>query len=243
MSEIYINLAYAVVAGIGLILGWRGYNLIAEGDERGRRYQLIGGLILGGCIVVHFLGCASAPPPPPPVIVQAPTPTPTPTPPIDPNSALPPDAMSAMKSGSTEMVQTGIADFYRYDPNSEWEINVQPFTATEIRLAPDETTSEDNVSLGDSERWDAKIGDHTVLVKAKASNVYLDPKTGKRVPGDFDVRGNVVIATTQGRVYHIELRLKKPVTPVIAWYYSESTPAAASTPIAATTPTTQEAAK
>ena len=202
----------------------------------GNKYQwgwlrTAGGLIIIAALLISLFGCASTPPA---VVASAPIPTPTPVIiPPDPYSALSPDVVQAIRTGEPGPLQEGITKTYKYSPDEQWTINVQPFEATEIRLSPDEDTDDNNVILGDPDRWDEKVGEHVVLVKAKASDKYVDPKTGRPTPGDYDVRGNVVIHTTKGRVYHIQLKLKRPPTPVITWFYPEEVKAEETVRVAA----------
>lgn len=152
-------------------------------------------------------GCATQSPPV--VVQQAPPPKPQIVIPPDPYQGLPADVVAAIKSGSNDTITNGITTIYRYSPDEQWTLNCQPLEATEIRLAPDEYTDKDNAVLGDSVRWDIKIGGQAVMVKPLGDS--LDPK----------MTTNLVIHTDK-RSYHLLLRIRKPFSAAIAWYYPDT---------------------
>jgi type IV secretory pathway VirB9-like protein len=129
--------------------------------------------------------------------------------PPNPYQGLPADVVSAIKSGSTETIRNGITVLYPYSQDEQWTVNCQPLEATEIRLAPDEYTDKDNTVLGDSVRWDIKIGGQAVMVKPLGD--ALDPK----------MTTNLVIHTDK-RSYHLMLRIGKPWTPAVQWFYPDT---------------------
>jgi type IV secretory pathway VirB9-like protein len=158
-------------------------------------------------VAILTAGCATQPPPAP-VVVQAPQPKPEIVIPPDPWQGLPADVVAAIKSGSTDTIKNGITTIYLYSPDEQWTVNCQPLEATEIRLAPDEYTDKDNAVLGDGVRWDIKIGGQAVMVKPLGDN--LDPK----------METNLVIHTDK-RSYHLLLRIRKPFSAAVAWYYPD----------------------
>jgi hypothetical protein len=169
-------------------------------------FMLVGWLVVATLIVVN--GCATQPPP---VIVQQ---APPPKPPQiiippDPYQGLPADVVAAIKGGSTDTINNGITTIYPYSADEQWTVNCQPLEATEIRLAPDEYTDKDNTVLGDSVRWDIKIGGQAVMVKPLGD--AMDPK----------MQTNLVIHTDK-RSYHLLLRIRKPFSAAIAWYYPDT---------------------
>jgi type IV secretory pathway VirB9-like protein len=157
---------------------------------------------------VLLAGCATQPPPPI-IVQQAPPPKPQIVIPPDPYQGLPADVVAAIKSGSTDTIKNGITTIYPYSPDVQWTLNCQPLEATEIRLAPDEYTDKDNTVLGDSVRWDIKIGGQAVMVKPLGD--AMDPK----------MQTNLVIHTDK-RSYHLLLRIHKPFSTAIAWYYPDT---------------------
>ena len=162
-------------------------------------------------------GCATQPPPTP-VVVQA-TPKPLPIPP-DPYATLPTDVAEAIKNNQTPTLQHGITTVEAYSPDAEYELNLQPLKVVQIRLAPDESTTKDDTKLGDVTRWGTLIGQHTVLVFPKDSPTPLTvPGAQARIPGAPNMHSNLVIATNQGRYYTFDLRIRKPFTPSIQFYY------------------------
>jgi type IV secretory pathway VirB9-like protein len=129
--------------------------------------------------------------------------------PSDPYQGLPADVVAAIKSGSTETIENGITTIYLYSPDEQWIVNCQPLEATEIRLAPDEYTDKDSAVLGDSVRWDIKVSGQAVMVKPLGD--ALDPK----------MTTNLVIHTDK-RSYHLQLRIHKPFSAAVQWYYPET---------------------
>jgi type IV secretory pathway VirB9-like protein len=190
-------------------------------------------------------GCAATPPPeiivkhdlaPPPKVIVPP----------DPYATLPADIASAIKSGDTTTVfRHNMTIIYAYSPDMKYAVNCQPNMAVQIRLRYDEDTDENNVVLGDSERWSVKVGHHVVLLKPLGTNQAVAiqktlavPATGgpqnktPGLPATFDVRPpdlamitnlDITTTTTSGetRTYTLILRLRKPFTDAIEWYYPD----------------------
>jgi type IV secretory pathway VirB9-like protein len=157
--------------------------------------------------VVLAVGCATQPPAPV-IVQQAPPPKPQIEIPPDPYQGLPADVVAAIKSGSNETINDGITTIYPYNPNKQWTLNCQPLEATEIRLAPDEYTDKDSAVLGDSVRWDIKVSGQAVMVKPLGD--ALDPK----------MQTNLVVHTDK-RSYHLLLRIRKPFSAAVQWYYPD----------------------
>jgi len=77
---------------------------------------------------------------------------------------------------------------------------------------------------GDPTRWSAKVGQGVVLVKPTGSNQYLDDK-GHVVAGDYNMVSNLIIHTDQHN-YTLLLKLGKPYTQAVGWFYPEEVQAA-----------------
>jgi hypothetical protein len=192
----------------------------------GNIVRVAGGIVVLACVALHFLGCAAAPPPPPQIIVKHDlAPKPRPVVPPDPYEGMPADEIAAIKSNSSVTLTHGITRVYRYDPNQEYKIYVAPLQAVEIQLPRDETVDDDNVILGDSKRWDKKVGDHVVLIRALGADKYIDEK-GKVVPGDYNMVTNLVINGSQ-HSYHFLLTLRRSKIVAIAFYFPDEAKAQA----------------
>jgi conjugative transfer protein CagX len=189
-------------------------------------YALIAILLLAGC---------AATPPPPQIIVQHDlAPPPKPVIPSDPYTSLPPDIAAAIKAGDTTTVFRHNTDvIYPYSPDKKYAVNCQPNMAVQVRLRDDEETDGNDAVLGDSERWSIKIGSHTIMLKPLGTDKAIaiqktlpggtqqnpEPATFDTRPPDPDMITNLTIMTTKGRYYELVLRIRKPFTDAISWYY------------------------
>jgi type IV secretory pathway VirB9-like protein len=182
-------------------------------------------------------GCAAAPPPPQIIVQHDLAPPPKPVIPPDPYAALPPDIAAAIKAGDTTTVFRHNTDvIYPYSPDKKYAVNCQPNMAVQIRLRDDENTDENNAVLGDSVRWSIKIGMHTVLLKPLGTNRAISiqktlpggtqqnpvPATFDTRPPDPDMVTNLTIMTTKGRYYELIVRIRKPFTDAVSWYYTQA---------------------
>ena len=188
-------------------------------------YALIAALLLAAC----------ATQPAPQIIVQhdlAPPPKPFVQP--NPYDSLPADIAAAIRSGDTTTFRHGTTEVYPYSDTMKYAVNCQPNMAVQIRLREDEDTDANDTVLGDSERWSVKVGHHMVLVKPLGTNQSIAiPKTEPQGPQNqtpVEVRPpdpqmwtNLDITTTTSsgktRTYELMLRLRKPFTDAIAFYY------------------------
>jgi hypothetical protein len=201
-------------------------------------------ILLIGC---GLFACGCATQPPPQIIVKHDlAPPPKVTVPVDPYLSLPSDIASAIRNGDTTTVfRHGMTTVYPWSPDRKYAVNCQPNMAVQIRLRYDEDTDANDTVLGDSERWSVKVGHHVVLLKPLGTNqpvaiqkTLAVPATGgpqnktPAVPATFDVRPpdpamitNLDITTTttsgQTRTYTLMLRLRKPFTDAIEWYYPD----------------------
>lgn len=174
-------------------------------------------------------GCAT--PPPPEVIVKHDLAPPAkPVVPDDPYASLPPDIVAAIKANDTKTVfRHNTVTIYPYSNEMKYVVNCQPNQAVQIRLRDDEDTDENDAVLGDSDRWSIKIGMHTVLLKPLGTNKPVaiqktmadsqNPATFDIRPADPDMRTNLII-TTNKRRYELVLRIARPFTDAVEWYYT-----------------------
>ncbi len=184
---------------------------------------------------VLLAGCAATPPPPQIIVKHDLAPPPKPVIPADPYAALPADIATAIKAGDTTTVFRHNTDvIYPYSPDMKYVVNCQPNMAVQIRLRDDEDTDGNDATLGDSDRWSIKIGKHTVLLKPLGTNRAIAiektlpggtqqnpvPATFDVRPPDPDMNTNLIITTNQGRRYELVLRIRKPFTDAISWYYT-----------------------
>jgi Conjugal transfer protein len=164
----------------------------------------------GFLLLIYSLAGCAAPQPPPPQIVQMPTPKPTPVfVPPDPYAGLNPEVVTAIKTGQTPTIKSGISILYPYSPDMLYNAYCSTLWATEIRLSPDETTDRDAITIGDTERWSIKVGTHSVTVKPLGTQ--LDPK----------MITDLVIMTDKPRSYHFKLFMKGKPMDAIGFYYSD----------------------
>jgi Conjugal transfer protein len=174
-----------------------------------------------GLLLSFSCGCAATPPPT--VIVKHDlAPPPKPVVPPDPYAALPPDIAAAIKRGDTTIVfRHGITLIYPYSPDRKYVVNCQPNMATSILLRDDEDTDENDTVLGDSNRWSFTIGLHSILLKPTGTNKAITipgPQPQTRPP-DPDMNSNLQIVTSKRR-YELILRIRRPFTDTISWYYT-----------------------
>jgi type IV secretory pathway VirB9-like protein len=174
-------------------------------------------------MAVLFAGCATTPPPPPaPVVMQAPTPKPPV--PADPYAGMPSDEAYAIQHNETPTLQHGITLIYPYSQDLAYPINCQPLEATEIILGPGEFTSDKDVIIGDSERWNMTVGDGVVLVKPARTTQTLSSGPQDPVPevhpGAINMTTNIHVHTNL-RNYTVLPRIRKPVTQQVEWYYPD----------------------
>jgi len=183
---------------------------------------------IAGAIALCLNACATQPPPAPVVVQAAPTPAPTPLPP-DPYASLSPDVADAIKNHQTPTLHHGITLVYPYSPDLQYPLNCQSLHVTQIRLRPDEFTDKDDVKVGDQDRWGTIIGDHTVLIFPKGSNVTISvPGAQQVIPPDPHMVTNVIIHTSLGNDYVFNpVRLGKPFTQAVQFYYPDQVRAAA----------------
>jgi Conjugal transfer protein len=194
----------------------------------GLKYRNSGGVylamlgILLSSVVFMFGGCATQPPPPPPVVAVAPPP-PKPQIPDDPYVGLPSDVADAIRSNQTPTFRHGITLVWPYSADLQYPLNCQPLHVTQIRLAPDETTDKNNVKVGDKNRWGTIIGKHTVLIFPLGTNVSITvPGAQQTIPAAPHMETNLVIATNKGHQYVLNpVRIGKPFTEAVEWYYSD----------------------
>ena len=195
------------------------------------------GLIIGSVAALYLSGCASTRPPQ--IIVKHDlAPPPKPVVPPDPYAELSPDIAAAIKAGDTTTVfHHNTTVVYPYSPDMKYVVNCQPNMAVQIRLRDDEDTDPNNAVLGDSERWSIKIGMHTVLLKPTGTDKPIAiektlpggtqqnpvPATFDVRPPDPDMHTNLIITTTKGRRYELILRLHKPFTDAVQWFYPQDT--------------------
>ena len=168
-----------------------------------------------------FTGCAAAPPPPPPVIVQA---APTPTPIADPYASLSPDVAEAIKHNQTPVLQHGITTVYPYSPDVAYPLNCQKLHVTQVRLRDDETTSKQDVKIGDVTRWGTIVGEHSVLVFPTGSTTPITVAGAQvTIPAEPSMITNLAIHSSAGRDYVFnpvkEVRGSKDFTQAISFYY------------------------
>jgi hypothetical protein len=199
---------------------------------------IILGLVAGLFAIVIF-GCAAKTPPI--VIVKHDlAPPQKPAIPRDPYALLPPDIAAAIRRGdNTTVFHHGTSWIYPYSPDRKYVVKCRPNFATRIVLRDDEDTDENNVILGDSTRWDFKIGMHAILLKPLGTNkpiaipdteqrtIQIDPRTNKPVkppeqvrPPDPDMNTNLLI-TTNKRIYDVWARIGRPLTDTLSWYYRD----------------------
>jgi type IV secretory pathway VirB9-like protein len=154
--------------------------------------------------------------------VQA-APTPAPQIPPDPYANLASDVAEAIKHGDTPTFTHGVTTVFPYSPDQAYQINCSPLHVTQIRLAPDETTNKDDVKIGDGDRWGTIIGDHTVLVFPKGTNVSITvPGAQVRIPADPKMITNIAISTSKGREYILNpVKIGRPLTQAVEWYYPD----------------------
>jgi hypothetical protein len=169
--------------------------------------------------VILLAGCAVQPPPAP-VVVQAPPPPPKLQIPDDPMLGLRPEVQAAIKSGSHETLQVGITTIPEYSPDTVWKIDVAPMHAVDFHLAPDESTDNQSVILGDPTRWSKKVDPQVVEVEPAGDfGGHLDPTSGKVIPADPAMETSLTIATSKRRYYHIILRMKRKGQGAVEWFY------------------------
>ena len=184
------------------------------------RYVLIAAALLAGC--------ATTPPPPAPVVMRAPAPKP-PIPP-DPYLGMPSDEAYAIQHNQTPTLQHGISLIYPYSQDLAYPINCQPLEGTEIILGPGEFTSEKNVIIGDPNRWDMTIGDGVVLIKPARTPQTISSGPQDPVPevhpGAINMNTNLHIHSNL-RDYTVLVRVRRPLTQQVEWYYPDSTRAQA----------------
>jgi hypothetical protein len=202
--------------------------LVVYGDKRNKPpIKVLGFAILLGCFVIfcmNLTGCAAQPQP---VQIAQPVPTPTPAPPPpDPYAGMPSDESYAIQHNETPTFQHGITLVYPYDKNLAYPVNCQPLLATAIILGPGEFASDKDVILGDSDRWNYTVGDGVVLVKPARTPQTIssgpqDPMPEVH-PGAINMTTNAHIHTNL-RDYTIFLRVRKPVTERVEWYYPDDT--------------------
>lgn len=189
-------------------------------DSQALRDFIIASIIVG-IVALLVYGCAQQQPAPVPVVVQA-APAPTPAPIPDPYASLSPDVAAAIKHGDTPTLQHGITTLFPYSPDLQYPLNCQPLHVVQIRLESDEQTTKDDTKLGDSDRWGTLIGQHTVLVFPKDSPTPITvPGAQVVIPGAPNMHSNLAIATNRGRYYTFDLRIRKPFTPSVSFYYPD----------------------
>lgn len=181
--------------------------------------RVLGIAVFGG---LFTWGCASAPPPPPVIVQAAPTPAPTPIPP-DPYAALSPDVVNAIKTNNLQTFHHGITWVQPYSPDLQYPLHCMPRHTTEIQLRQDEWTDKNSVKIGDSDRWGTIVGDHSVLVFPKGSNVPMTvPGAQITIPADPEMLTNLIITTSLGNTYTFNpVDLKKPYTERYQFYYPD----------------------
>jgi type IV secretory pathway VirB9-like protein len=178
----------------------------------------ISALIIG---VSLFAGCAATPPPPP-VIVPVAAPTPQPIP--DPYASLSSDVVEAIKHNQSPTLQHGITTVYAYSPDVAYPLNCQKLHVTQVRLRDDETTSKQDVKIGDVTRWGTIVGDHSVLVFPLGSTTSITvPGAQVTIPAEPSMITNLAIHSSAGRNYVFnpvkEVRGSKDFTQAISFYY------------------------
>jgi type IV secretory pathway VirB9-like protein len=191
-------------------------------------YIILASLLLAGC---------AATPPPQIIVKHDLAPPPKPVIPPDPYASLPPDIAAAIRNGDTTTTfRHGTTEIYPYSDTLRYAVNCQPNMAVQIRLREDEDTDVNDTVLGDSERWSVKVGHHMVLVKPLGTNQSIAiPKTEPPSPQNKTLQAvevrppdpalwtnlNIVTTTTTGktRTYELMLRLRKPFTDAVSWYY------------------------
>lgn len=186
---------------------------------------------------IVLAGCAATSPPPQIIVKHDLAPPPKLIPPPDPYASLPSDIAAAIKAGDTTTIfRHGTDVIFPYSPEMKYLVNCEPNMAVQIRLRDDEDTDENNAVLGDSDRWSIKIGMHTVLLKPLGTNRAIAiektlpsgtqqnpvPATFDVRPPDPDMKTNLVITTDKGRRYELVLRIRKPFTDAISWYYPQA---------------------
>ena len=173
-------------------------------------------------VAVLLSGCATTPPPPAPVVVRAPAPKPPVSP--DPYLGMPGDEAYAIQHNQTPTFQHGISLVYPYSQDLAYPINCQPLEGTEIILGPGEFTSEKDVILGDSDRWNMTVGDGVVLVKPARTPQTVSSGPQDPVPevhpGAINMATNMHIHSNLHN-YTILLRIRKPVTQQVEWYFPD----------------------
>jgi type IV secretory pathway VirB9-like protein len=130
----------------------------------------------------------------------------------------------AIKHNQTPTLQHGITVIYPYSPDVAYPLNCQKLHVTQIRLRDDETTSKDNVKIGDRERWGTIVGEHSVLVFPLASTTAITvPGAPVRIPAEPDMVTNLAIQTSAGNNYVFnpvkEIKGTKNFTQAIEFYY------------------------
>jgi Conjugal transfer protein len=189
--------------------------------------------VISSAITLYLNACASQPPPQPPVVVQA-TPTPTPIPP-DPYATLPTDEAEAIKHNQTPILQHNGTVVYPYSPDFHYTLNCKPLHVVMIRLQDNETTTKDNVKVGDVTRWNTIVGDHTVLVFPLDSPTPITvPGSQVTVPAAPNLITNLAIhstlhlpdgSTTSGLDYIFDpveiAKSGKPFTEKVEFYYPQ----------------------
>lgn len=178
-------------------------------------------------IALLMAGCAAKAPPPPPVIVQAPVPTPTPTPVANPYLALSPDVADAIRHNQAPTFHHGGTLVVPYSRDENLTVNCHPLYATQIRLAPGETTDANDVVLGDIERWSVTVGTGVVLVKPlRTDKVVISQGPQAEVhPAAPDLKTNLLISTDMGHYYNLWLTVNshKPMTQAVEYYFPDET--------------------
>jgi type IV secretory pathway VirB9-like protein len=162
-------------------------------------------------------GCSTQPPQV--IVQQAPPPKPKIVIPDDPWIGLRPDVVAAIKSGDHKPLRDGITTIYEYSPDVQWPVDCAPMHATEVRLAPDETTNNNSVILGDPTRWSKKVSGQAVLVEPAGDFGHIDPTSQQKVPADPQMISTLTIVTSKRRSYHFLLRMAHRSTGAVEFRY------------------------
>jgi type IV secretory pathway VirB9-like protein len=178
-------------------------------------------ILCAAIVLLSVSGCATQAPPPAPVVVQ-----PAPPPPLippDPYAGLSSDVAYAIKHNETPTLRHGITTVWPYNPDWAYPLNCQPLHVTQIRLRPDETTTKDDVKIGDRDRWGTIVGNHTVLVFPLGSDVPISvPGAQQTIPRDPGMITNLAIHTSMGNDYIFNpVRIAKPFTQAVSFYYPD----------------------